>query len=141
MVTTTDERFSGSKAAILIGERLLITLRDDRPDIPCPNMWDLVGGGAEPGETPWACLCRESFEEVGLDLSDAKTLWERRYEAVHSSGWVMFYVVQLPARAERHIVFGDEGQGWRLVTPEAYLTMADAVPSLPPRLRDWMASG
>ena len=123
-----------------MGGRVLTILRDDRPDIPCPNMWDLVGGGADPGEDPWTCLCREAAEEVALNLSEAELLWQRRYPAVHSEGWVMFYVLRLPAAAEAGIVLGDEGQRWRLMEPPAFAALPDAVPSLQSRLRDWLAT-
>lgn len=138
MAAITDD-FSGSKAAIFIGDRLLTTLRDNRADIPCPNMWDLVGGGRDNDETPWQTLRREAAEEVALDVDQADVLWERRYTAAHSVGWVMFYVVHFPPGTEAEIVFGDEGQCWKLVDLQSYLEMDDAVPSLPPRLQDWLS--
>jgi len=58
--------FNGAKVALFIGDRLLITLRDDRPDIPFPNMWDFPGGGREGEETPFETMARETFEEVAL---------------------------------------------------------------------------
>lgn len=49
-------------------EQVLLFLRDDNPDIPYPNMWDLPGGHVENGETPRECICREMKEEMGLDI-------------------------------------------------------------------------
>lgn len=48
--------------------RLLIYLRDDRPDIPFPNHWDFFGGHVEEGEKPEQALVREVKEELGFDL-------------------------------------------------------------------------
>ncbi len=48
--------------------RLIIYLRDDKPDIPFPNHWDLIGGHLEEGETPEQALVREVKEEIGIDL-------------------------------------------------------------------------
>lgn len=130
--------FIGAKAAILIGGRLLITLRDDRPDIPCPNMWDLPGGGREGDETPEACMIRETREEVGLDMTGVPVLWKRQFASAHHPGQMTwFFVLRLPAAAEHRIRFGDEGQGWRLVTPAEYRTLPDAVPYLRERFFLW----
>ena len=57
--------FHGAKAAILIGERLLITLRDDFAWIDWPGFWDLPGGGREGNETPRETLARV-YDRVGL---------------------------------------------------------------------------
>ncbi len=38
--------------------RLLIYLRDDKPEIPFPNHWDFFGGHVEEGETPEQALVR-----------------------------------------------------------------------------------
>ena len=42
----------------------VLLARRDRPPI-----WNLPGGGVEPGETPWAAAVRETLEEVGLVVS------------------------------------------------------------------------
>lgn len=101
--------FVGARAAILIGARLLVTLRDDRRDIPWPNMWDLPGGGREGDETPDKTMIRETREEVALDLTGAPALWRREFPSVHPSGGIAwFFVLRLPARAESAIRLGDE---------------------------------
>lgn len=37
--------FSGCKIALLCDDTLLTILRDDKENIPWPNMWELPGGG------------------------------------------------------------------------------------------------
>lgn len=66
--------FHGAKAAILIGDRLLVTLRDDFDWIDFPGHWDLPGGGREGDESPRETAARETREEVSLDLSRAEWL-------------------------------------------------------------------
>ena len=58
--------------------RLIIYLRDDKPEIPFPNHWDLIGGHVEEGETPEQALVRETKEEIGLELKQWRFF--RRYE-------------------------------------------------------------
>jgi 8-oxo-dGTP diphosphatase len=48
----------------------LLALRDNKPGIPFPNHWDLIGGHVEEGETPEQALVREYKEELGLDLKE-----------------------------------------------------------------------
>jgi len=62
-------------AAIILendkGEFLLY-LRDNKPGIPFPDHWDLIGGHVEEGETPEKALVREYKEELDLDLKEFK---------------------------------------------------------------------
>lgn len=60
-------------AAIILendkGEFLLY-LRDNKPDIPFPDHWDLIGGHVEEGEKPDQALVREVKEELNIDLKE-----------------------------------------------------------------------
>jgi len=48
----------------------LLALRDNKPGIPFPNHWDLIGGHIEDGETPEEALVREVKEELDIDLKE-----------------------------------------------------------------------
>lgn len=50
---------------------ILTYLRDDKPTIECPGMWDIPGGGAECDETPEQTIVREMNEELpGIPLGN-----------------------------------------------------------------------
>ena len=49
-------------------DRCLLFLRDDKPTIPYPNTWDLLGGIVEAGETADQAIRREMLEEIELTL-------------------------------------------------------------------------
>ena len=48
----------------------LLYLRDNKPGIPFPGYWDLIGGHVEEGETPEQALVREVKEELDIDLKE-----------------------------------------------------------------------
>jgi 8-oxo-dGTP diphosphatase len=48
--------------------RCLLFLRDDKPTIPYPDTWDVLGGQVEPGETAEQAIEREMLEELELIL-------------------------------------------------------------------------
>jgi 8-oxo-dGTP diphosphatase len=129
----------GAKGAVLLGDNLLTTLRDDFAGLPWAGHWDFVGGGREGDETPRETLVREAREEVGLDLGEAQWLWESMFPAMIDptrTSW--FFVLRLPPWEARRIVMADEGQGWMLIPPERFLSMPKAVPSLQDRLKVWL---
>ena len=122
--------FLGAKIALICGDQLVAYRRDDKPDIPFPGFWDLPGGGREGAESPLQCAFRETWEEFGLRLDADQICWERRY--AHSSGlppsW--FFVAKIEPAHVASIIFGDEGQYWRMMPVSEFLALADATPNL-----------
>ena len=55
---------------IFVNEKrqVLLFLRDNKPDIPYPDTWDVPGGHVEDDETPEQCIVREMQEEMGIEL-------------------------------------------------------------------------
>lgn len=59
---------------------IFLYLRDNKPGIPFPNHWDLIGGHVEEGETPEEALIREAKEEIDYDLKEYRFF--RKYECL-----------------------------------------------------------
>ena len=138
MTQSDNSEFMGAKLALFVGGRLLVLRRDVRADIPWPGYLDLPGGGKEPGESPEACVLRETEEEVGLRLTPRDLVWRRFYADDPNPAW--FFAAHLPASREAAIALGTEGQGWMLLSPEDYVNHAEAVPHFRLRVRDYLSA-
>ena len=131
--------FTGCKIALFCGDKVLTILRDDKDDISCPNMWELPGGGREGDESPFECARREVYEELGIHLTEECLLWSKVYSSVLFEGkQSVFMVSQLSQEQFDSIVFGDEGQGYKLMSIDEFLGSDKVVPQLQERLKDYL---
>ena len=131
--------FTGCKIALICDGQILTILRDDKETIPYPNMWDLPGGGREGNETPFECVAREVYEELSIQLSKADVIWFQIYPSMlDGNKKSVFLVGRLTQEQFESIIFGDEGQGYKLVSFEEFLTSDRVVPQLQERVRDYM---
>jgi len=64
---------------------LLFYMRDNKPGIPFPQHWDLIGGHVEKGESPEQALIREVKEELNFDLREYKFF--RKYSCLHGDAY------------------------------------------------------
>ena len=136
-----EERFefTGCKIALICDGQILTILRDDKPTIPWPNLWELPGGGREGDESPFECVAREVYEELGIHLTEDCLLCNKVYPSMLYEGWQsVFMVGQLSQDQFDSITFGDEGQGYKLMNIEEFLNSKQAVPQLQGRLRDYV---
>lgn len=132
--------FDGAKLALLKGDQLVSILRDDKADIPFPNMWDLPGGGREESESPESCVLRELREELGLSLSEEALTYKRRYASGRQGEVVTwFFVAEVPDLDINRLRLGEEGQAWRMWDVTRFLRMNNAVPRLKERLAEYLA--
>ncbi|MCK0141597.1 NUDIX hydrolase [Aliiroseovarius sp. F20344] len=132
----SDNDFIGAKLILLIDGKLVSILRDDRSDIPFPDMWDLPGGGPEGSESPEACVLRETEEELSLRIEPDQLIWKKRFESPFEPGrhsW--WFGAILPSEARDQIKLGDEGQCWRFFTPEDWLNDPRAIAHFKPRVQ------
>ena len=131
--------FSGCKIALLCDDKLLTILRDDISTIPWPNMWELPGGGREDEETPFECVQREVFEELGLKLEEAEIAWAKEYQGMLDPDKTSIFMVGAITQEEfACIIFGDEGQTYQMMDVSQFLSDKKVIPQLQARLRDYL---
>lgn len=127
--------FTGAKAALFCGASVLVYLRDRKPGLRWPGLWDLPGGGREGVESPEDCLLRELHEEFGLRLPAERLVWRRVFPSMVEAGKESVFFGGWLSRSEVGAVrFGDEGQGWELMPVEAFLGHSGAVPEMQRRV-------
>ncbi|MFC3927532.1 NUDIX hydrolase [Streptococcus caprae] len=131
--------FSGTKIALLCDNDIVVTLRDDKPDIAFPNTWELVGGGREEGETVFECTAREVYEELGLTIRAEQIVWCRVYSGlINPHKQSVFLVGHISKEDVEQIVFGDEGQGYKLIPVDDFLKDETIIPQLRQRMADYV---
>ena len=131
--------FTGCKIALICDGRILTILRDDNPTIPWPNLWELPGGGREGDESPFECVSREVYEELSIQLLKDDIVWSWIYPSMLDENKnSVFLVGKLTQEQFDSIVFGDEGQGYKLVRLEEFLASDRVVPQLQERVRDYV---
>ena len=97
--------------------RLLVYLRDDKPDIPFPNHWDFFGGHVEEEETPEEALVREVKEEIAIELK--QWVFFRRYVCTEGDAYPnikYLYWAKIDKIAEELTLY--EGQRLSSIAPE-----------------------
>ena len=131
--------YTGCKIALICDGRILTILRDDKPTIPWPNLWELPGGGREGDESPFECAAREVYEELKIQLSKDDIVWSWIYPSMLDENKnSVFLVGKLTQEQFDNITFGDEGQAYKLMPIEEFLKSKQAVPQLQGRLRDYL---
>ena len=133
--------FSGTKIALLYEEQVVAYLRDDKPGIPFPGMWDLPGGGREGGEAPIDCGVRKVEEEFGLSLRASDVLVIERHAGKDGGRDTYFCAMRIGADELARIRFGNEGQYWTMMPVRDFVHHENAVPHLRSRLNALVDSG
>jgi 8-oxo-dGTP diphosphatase len=131
--------FKGTKVALFFQGSLIVYLRDDKPTIPYPNMWDFPGGGREENETPLECITREIEEEFSLKLTPEMFTWQKAFPAMndpeHES---YFFVARIGKDLFSTIKFGSEGQHWQMMSVRDFMEHPQGIPPLKMWLQDYL---
>ena len=129
--------FHGAKLALIVGDKLAVILRDDKPSIPSPNHWDMPGGGREGCETPLECVLRETHEELNIHVDPAAVVWGKRFPYPDGDRW--FFAAYVDEAVANTIRLGDEGQTWGLKTPEEYAGLPNNIVRFSDRLKMYLS--
>jgi 8-oxo-dGTP pyrophosphatase MutT (NUDIX family) len=116
-----------ASAALILPEDggYLLQLRDDKPEIWYPGHWGCFGGASEPGEDPAEALCRELWEELGIQIQPPR--WFTRFVFdLRGLGSVLcardYFIVEL-SRAQLAACRLGEGADFRAFPAEMALNL------------------
>lgn len=132
--------FHGVKVALLVEDKLLMQLRDNKPGLFNANMWDFLGGGREGNETPHECAIREIQEELGLMLSPDSFIWEKTYPAQKDPNQKSFFMVARISNDDVENIVLTEGQECKLFDQETFFAREDVIEALKTRFKDYLES-
>ena len=102
------------KAVIHSDGKILLQLRDEKPNIYYPGVWGLFGGNVEPNEKPIDALKRELLEEIELDIKDTKLLFSWDHYKYNS----VLHFFSVPLTVELTSLSLNEGQAMEFFSIE-----------------------
>ena len=101
-----EQKREAVKAVIHSNGKILLQLRDKKPNIFYPGVWGLFGGSVDNGEKPIDALKRELLEEIGLDIKGAKFLFKWDHYIYNS----VLHFFSVPLTVELTSLSLNEGQ-------------------------------
>jgi 8-oxo-dGTP diphosphatase len=110
----------GAGAIITYKGKVLLVLRDNKPEIKFPNYWGMIGGRIEPGETPEQALIREIKEEINVDVTNPTYIAPYSLDPQNQSE---IFHITLDDNQMHSIKLGDEGQELRFFSLDELETL------------------
>jgi 8-oxo-dGTP diphosphatase len=99
----------GAGAIITYDKKILMLLRDNKPEIPDPGCWQLIGGDSEKNETPEITLIREVKEETNIQIRKNQASEIGKIIVPGKLEYFLFWV-RLSKNDLGNIELGNEGQ-------------------------------
>jgi len=123
--------FDGVKVALRCGNSIVVIQRDNKPGLRFAGMWDLPGGGRESNETPFECAAREVVEELHISIKPTSIAWQKLHPAMHDPSLHAYFIVAIIKKSDVDgIIFGNEGQGWRLMPIDNFMRDPNVIEDL-----------
>jgi 8-oxo-dGTP diphosphatase len=122
--------------------KYLFFLRDNKPTIPDPNTYGLLGGAIEDGEQPFETLKRELQEEINIDVYDIEKLGSKIVTRIINDGRdtkvksCIFFVFLAKIDATLDELILDEGQKLEYFTIEEALNQKNLQPAVREIIRE-----
>ena len=123
--------------------KYLFFLRDDKPTIPDPNTYGLLGGAIEDGELPIEALERELQEEIDVNVYDIKELGNKVIiRMINENGEeeersCIFFVFLAQIDKELEEITLSEGQKLEYFTIEEALAQSNLQPAVRGIINDY----
>lgn len=114
--STEQHMNNGAKALVVYQGKFLFILRDNKPGIRNPNVWNMPGGRVEKGETWEECLRRELQEEICVVPKQIMYMGKKYVPIV--DGTVALFLVWLDDTEYNSVKLGNEGQELKFFTAE-----------------------
>lgn len=131
--------FVGVKIALINNNKLLMIQRDSKPGLRYAGLWDFAGGARNNNESPEECVIREVIEELGITLKSEQILWKKVHPAMHDRKLNAYFMVAKISNDDiKNIIFGDEGQGWKMFSIKDFINSNEVVEPLKGRLRAYL---
>jgi len=115
-------RPTSSKVLLTFKGRVLVYLRDDKPDIPFPGFWDFYGGIIEQGESLEECIRRELKEETGIEGVNFEYIGDVKQD-MDSTLYQAMFRAELTDEQNNMFKFAGEGQSYDYCTHEELLKL------------------
>lgn len=131
--------FHGVKIALFFNNHAVTILRDNKPNIDFPGLWDFPGGGRENNETPEACMIREVQEELTLEVKYQDIIWKKQYASMSYQGQESYFMAATITQQQiDSIKFGNEGRKWKLMSFDEILEHPKFIQPLKDRFQDFL---
>ena len=118
--------YSSSKAIAIHDKKILVYLRDNKPEISDPNKWDLPGSDLLPEETYENAVKRSFKEQFAIIPKDVSSIGKVKNEYGIEHG---LFLIRLSTDEINKLHFQNKGQKYRFLSFEELMKI-DLTPPL-----------